>query len=154
MIVRHVQTISNDPCQALAGIGPEATPGHRPGTARTWVRASFERSNIEAGIFISVTAKTQIAGQDLCLNETDFGSEQLLEDEALTVEPYTLPFRIAGLLRLETRVYDAGKALSDMQWSALHVAPTRSKKPDSVALEDKKARRRLAIGTGAARGRR
>ena len=68
--------------------------------------ASFERSNIEAGIFISVTAKTQIAGQDLCLNETDFGSEQLLEDEALTVEPYTLPFELQVCFDWKRRVYD------------------------------------------------
>lgn len=68
--------------------------------------ASFERSNIEAGILISVAAKTQIASQDLYLDETDFGSEQLLEDEALEVEPYPLPFELQVCFDWERRIYD------------------------------------------------
>lgn len=67
--------------------------------------ASFERSNIEAGILISVTNEIQIAGQELGLKETDFGSEQLLEDEALGVEPYPLPFELQVCFDWERRAY-------------------------------------------------
>lgn len=68
--------------------------------------ASFERSNIEAGIIISAAAKTQIAGKELCLDETNFGSEQLLKDEALEVEPYPLPFVLQVCFDWEDRIYD------------------------------------------------
>lgn len=54
--------------------------------------ASLEFSNIEAGILIPVGANTQIKGAQLLLSETDFCSEQLLQDEALQIEPYPLPF--------------------------------------------------------------
>lgn len=67
--------------------------------------ASFERSNIEAGILISVANKTQIAGRDLCLTETDFCSKQLLEDEALEVESYPLPFDLQVCFDWERSVY-------------------------------------------------
>jgi len=68
--------------------------------------ASLERSNIEAGILISVALNTKITGQDLCLGETDFGSEQLLEDEALQVESYPLPFELQVCFDWERRIYD------------------------------------------------
>lgn len=68
--------------------------------------ASFERSNIEAGIIISAAAKTQIAGKELCLDETNFGSEQLLKDEALEVEPYPLPFVLQVCFDWEDRIYN------------------------------------------------
>lgn len=68
--------------------------------------ASFERRNIEAGILISVAAKTQIAGQVLCLDETDFGSEELLKDEELEVDPYPLPFELQVCFDWERRAYD------------------------------------------------
>lgn len=68
--------------------------------------ASFERSNIEAGILISVKAKTQIAGQEICLDKTDFGSEQLLKDESLQVPPYPLPFALQVCFNWENRIYN------------------------------------------------
>lgn len=68
--------------------------------------ASFDRSNIEAGILLNVAPETQISGQQLFLNETDFGSDQLLEDEALKVDPYPLPFELQVCFDWERRVYD------------------------------------------------
>ncbi len=68
--------------------------------------ASFERRNIEAGILISVAADTQIAGQDLCLGEADFSSEKMLEDQALELEPYPLPFELQVYYDWEHGLYD------------------------------------------------
>lgn len=68
--------------------------------------ASLERSNIEAGILIGVPANTHIAGPVLCVEETDFGSEDLLDDEALEVEPYPLPFELQVCFDWEHCVYD------------------------------------------------
>jgi hypothetical protein len=65
--------------------------------------ASFERLNIEAGILLSVAPKTRIAGQPL--PSTDFGSKQLLEDEALKVDPYPLPFELQVYFDWERRAY-------------------------------------------------
>lgn len=67
--------------------------------------ASFERSNIEAGILLSVAPKTRIAGQALDLDATDFGSDQLLKDEALKVDPYPLPFELQVCFDWESRAY-------------------------------------------------
>jgi hypothetical protein len=68
--------------------------------------ASYERRNIEAGILFNVTPDTQIAGQQLHLDRDDFGSEQLLEDEALKVEPYPLPFELQVCFDWECRAYE------------------------------------------------
>ena len=64
--------------------------------------ASFERSNIEAGILLSVAPNTRIAGQKL---NFDFGSEKLLEDEALKVDSYPLPFELQVCFDWERRAY-------------------------------------------------
>lgn len=68
--------------------------------------ASFELRNIEAGILLGVAPKTRIAGQRLPLDADDFGSEQLLEDEALTVDPYPLPFELQVCFDWERRIYE------------------------------------------------
>lgn len=65
--------------------------------------ASFERLNIEAGILFNVARKTRIAGPPL--PSTDFGSKQLLEDEALGVDPYPLPFELQVCFDWERRAY-------------------------------------------------
>lgn len=68
--------------------------------------ASFDRSNIEAGILLSVARTTCITGPQLFLKEGDFGSEQLLEDEALQVDSYPLPFELQVSFNWERRVYE------------------------------------------------
>lgn len=65
--------------------------------------ASLERLNIEAGILLNVARKIRIAGPPL--PSTDFGSKQLLEDEALGVDPYPLPFELQVCFDWERRAY-------------------------------------------------
>lgn len=67
--------------------------------------ASFDRRNIEAGILLSVSPKTRIAGQEIDLDSTDFGSDQLLEDDPLEVDPYPLPFELQVCFDWERRSY-------------------------------------------------
>ena len=68
--------------------------------------ASFERRNVEAGILLSVEPKTQISGQPLMLGEADFCSAQLLEDEALEVDAYPLPFELQVCFDWAQRSYE------------------------------------------------
>ncbi len=82
--------------------------------------ASFDRSNIEAGILLSVAPKTRIAGQELDLDATDFGSDQLLEDEALKVDPYPLPFELQVCFDWERRAYEVQGQLHKEAEGAQH----------------------------------
>ncbi len=54
--------------------------------------ASFDLCNVEAGILLSVPNETDIKGNKLKFDEKIFSTEQMLEDDALDVTEYPLPF--------------------------------------------------------------
>ncbi len=67
--------------------------------------ASFERRNIEAGILLDVPPKTRIVGWPLVLTGADFASDQLLEEQALGLNAYDLPFELQVCFDWQHRGY-------------------------------------------------
>ena len=68
--------------------------------------ASFDLRNVEAGIVLDVPLEACIVGPSLNLVATDFGSDEMLEDEALIAPSYTLPFELVVRFDWEKGKYD------------------------------------------------
>lgn len=56
--------------------------------------ASFGLRNVEAGILLDVPLSAQIAGKPLNLRPSDFGTDEMLQDDELEPPPYPLPFEL------------------------------------------------------------
>lgn len=68
--------------------------------------ASFDLRNVEAGILVDVSTNACIVGPSLDLETEDFGSDEMLEDEALVAPSYPLPFELVVRFDWEMGRYD------------------------------------------------
>lgn len=75
--------------------------------------ASFQRRNVEAGILLNVAAETKIAGIQLNLSDKAFSDESELDEDALKVAPYLLPFQLQVSFDWEQSVYSVEGCLYD-----------------------------------------
>lgn len=75
--------------------------------------SSFELRNVEAGFLFDVAPATNIAGKVVALGAKDFGTDDMLQDDALDPPPYPLPFELLvsfdwaqGCYEVQGRLYE------------------------------------------------